>query len=104
MKQITTQNSKLIILFSKLFHVTFKTFKTLFYNMNHFTTDMYLVSLETSASSAEIGVSGPCLLRIQDGAIVLYSECGRNRLHHWAAENIKNLSISGEQLFLEAYK
>ena len=63
---------------------------------------MFLVSLETNPSAAEIGVSGPCLLRIQDGAIVLYSECGRNKLYQWSAENVNNLSISEEQLFLEA--
>ena len=65
---------------------------------------MYSVILERSLSAVEIGVSGPCLLRMQDGAIVLYSECGRNKLHHWAAENVKNLSLSKEQLFLEAYR
>lgn len=66
--------------------------------------DMYPVSLERSISTVEIGVSGPCLLRIQDGAIVLYSECGRNKLHHWAAENVKNLTLAKEQLILEAYR
>lgn len=62
------------------------------------------MSLEPSSSAIEIGVSGPCLLRIEDGAIVLYSECGRNKLHQWASDNIKNLTTTGEQLNLEAYK
>uniref|UniRef100_A0A1X7TXY0 PH domain-containing protein n=1 Tax=Amphimedon queenslandica TaxID=400682 RepID=A0A1X7TXY0_AMPQE len=66
--------------------------------------DMYSVVLERSLSAVEIGVSGPCLLRLQDSAIVLYSECGRNKLHNWAAENVKNLSLGVEQLLLEVYR
>lgn len=65
---------------------------------------MYPVSLERNMSAVEISVSGPCLLRIQDKAIVLYSECGRNKLHHWAADNIKNVTLDRDQLKLEAYR
>lgn len=72
--------------------------------LSHDFLDLFSVSLEPSLSAIEIGVSGPCLLRIEDGAIVLYSECGRNRLYHWASDNIKNLTTTGEQLHLEVYK
>ena len=65
---------------------------------------MYPVVLERTLSATETGISGPCLLRIQDGSIVLYSECGRNKLYQWASENVKNLTLSREQLYLEAYK
>jgi hypothetical protein len=66
---------------------------------------MYLVSLETNQWTSEIGIAGPCLLRIQDRSIVLYSECGRKRLYHWTAENVESfMSVSGDQLRLEAYR
>ena len=65
---------------------------------------MYHVILEHNTHSAEVGVSGPCLLRVQDMSIVLYSEDGRKRLHHWALENVENISIAGEQVILDAYR
>ena len=67
-------------------------------------SDMYSVILERNLSAVELGVSGPCLLRVQDSSLVLYSECGRSKLHHWAFENIKNISTSQDQIILEAYR
>ena len=63
---------------------------------------MFAVFLEHSLAAIEVGVSGPCLLRIQDSSIVLYSECGRNKLHHWSVANVHKMEIVNEQVVLAA--
>ena len=69
-----------------------------------YSLDMYSVILEHNIFSAEIGFSGPCLLRIQDGSIVLYSEDGLRKLHHWAFDNVENISMAGDQVILDVYR
>ena len=65
--------------------------------------DMYPVTLERSSlSSTEVGVWGPCLLCIQDASIVLYSEDGYSKLHHWSAGVVKRMTLEGDQLVLLA--
>lgn len=63
---------------------------------------MYPVTLERSLSSTEVGVWGPCLLCIQNASIVLYSEDGCSKLHHWSAGVVKRMTLEGDQLVLLA--
>ena len=65
---------------------------------------MYHVILEHNIYSAEIGMPGPCLLRVQEGSIVLYSEDGARKLHHWAFDNVENISMAGDQVILDAHR
>ncbi len=66
--------------------------------------DMYHVILEHNVYSAEIGIFGACLLRVQDGSIVLYSEDGSRKLHHWAFDIVDNISMAGDQVILDAHR
>ena len=64
--------------------------------------ELYPVTLERNGSSVEVGVVGPCLLRIFDGTIVLYEKGSLNKLHQWI--HIKGLSLDGAELLLQAYR
>lgn len=65
---------------------------------------MYHVILEHNLYSAEIGMSGPCLLRVQDGSVVLYSEDGSRKLYHWSFDIIDNISMANDQVILDVHR